>query len=141
MTAPAFAEAVSGELGEYDVSNFERWSLFAPRRGQVITTELPDRGGFRGFVAGAGSRWQFDSACKSPGEHQPRGHELVVGQFQSTGWQRSHLLECWSVPGRRIGVPYPQVGAMGWKHLPVNMAQQPGAQAQAIQTWHSNLHR
>ena len=41
MTAPAFAEAVKGELGEYDVNNFERWSLFAPRRGQVITTELP----------------------------------------------------------------------------------------------------
>ena len=41
MTAPAFAEAVSGELGEYDVNSFERWSIFAPRRGQVITTELP----------------------------------------------------------------------------------------------------
>ena len=41
MTAPAFPEAAGAELGEYEVGNFDRWNLFAPRRGQVITTELP----------------------------------------------------------------------------------------------------
>ena len=122
MTAPAFAEAVKGELGEYDVNNFERWSLFAPRRGQVITTELPgevygQEGIEAAFVvlslAADGSLTR-----KSLGKHQPRGHELVVVHVQPTGWQHSHLLECRSVPGRRFGVPCPQVGALGWKHFP-----------------------
>ena len=28
-------------FGRYEVSNFERWNLFAPRAGNVLTTELP----------------------------------------------------------------------------------------------------